>query len=218
MNFKRRVAEIMSSHCQRMVREERDCQMRDNDRARRSRSAVVFTAADVYIPPGYPRQSATSDGILLAFFIIRPDSADDFVPFPVDSIMLAVRLNQPQLQQSLGNKHIILMKTYEQYLHGATVPPNTRTTPSEGKPPGNPQDSEILQVSVSTATAALAVIALFVSVIVCVKKNNGKLYRVEEAPPSSRAPELPYMYDESVKRLKATKDAWGVDNPIIIKS
>ncbi|XP_019632992.1 PREDICTED: mucin-like protein isoform X1 [Branchiostoma belcheri] len=217
MNFKRRVSEIMTSHCQRMVREERDCQRSDGDRKRRSLSAVVFTAADVYIPPGYPRQSATRDGILLAFFIIRPDSADDFLPFPVDSIMMTLRNNQLQLQQALGSKPITDMVPYEQYLYGVTVPATAGTTPVQGKPPGKPEeDSEFPLVAVSVAAAVLAVVALVIAVAVCQKKSHATAYRVQDTPPCSQTPVLQPHFDESVRSFNPRKEVWGTDNPAII--
>ncbi|XP_019632282.1 PREDICTED: mucin-17-like [Branchiostoma belcheri] len=214
MDFKNRVAEIMSSHCRRLVREERECQRRDGDRKRRSPSPIVFTPAHVYIPVGYPRQSATRDGILLAFFIIRPDSADDFLPFPVDSIMTAVTSNQLQLQQDLGSKPIINMLPYEQYLYGITASSTADTTTDEGSPSGKPEeDAEFPVVAVSVAAAVLAVVALATAVVVGLKKSQTTSHRVREAPPYSLTPAL--QYDESVKCLKPTKEVWGTDNPVI---
>ncbi|CAH1226453.1 Hypp101 [Branchiostoma lanceolatum] len=220
MNFKHRVAEILSSHCQRQVREERECQRSDEDRKRRSPDAVVFSPTDVHIPPGYPQRSSTRGSILLAFFVVRPDSADDFAPFPVDTIMMVLQLSQPQLQlqQALGSKPITSMVPYPQYLYGATVPATTRTTLKlgDGKPPGKPQeDSKFPLVAVSATAAVLALVALAIAVVVCLKKSQASAYRVG-TPPYIDTPVLQYDYDDSVKRVNAAKEVWGVDNPIVI--
>ncbi|CAH1226422.1 Hypp97 [Branchiostoma lanceolatum] len=217
-NFRHRVAAILSSHCQRQVREERECQRSDEDRKRRSPDAVVFSPADVHIPPGYPRPSSTRGSILLAFFVIKPDSAENFAPFPVDTIAMVLQLSQPQLQlqQALGSKPITSMVPYPRYLYGATVPSATGTTPGEGKPAGKPQeDSEFPLVAVSATAAVLALVALAVAVVVCLKKSQAHAYRVG-TPPYSDTPVLQYDYDDSVKRVNAAKEVWGVDNPNVI--
>ncbi|KAI8499827.1 hypothetical protein Bbelb_221440, partial [Branchiostoma belcheri] len=161
-NFKTVVAEEMTFFCRRHLHELADCRVSG---PARSYIAAVFTAELVFIPPGYPRQSATpgSGQSLLAFFVAHPDSVGTTLrPISISNLRMMIDTSMEEVAVALGDAGSIAdVVPLLEYIYGedvTTMIPTKRQGESDPKGSGVP--SKTVTIVACGTLAAVAVAAV----------------------------------------------------------
>ncbi|XP_035664228.1 uncharacterized protein LOC118407802 [Branchiostoma floridae] len=159
-NFKAVVAREMTSFCRRYMHELVDCRVSG---PARSYIAAVFTAELVFIPPGYPQQSAVPGQTLLAFFVAHPDSLGaNLRPIPISNVRMMMDTSVEEVAMSLGDTgRITDVQPLLDYIYGedaTTMIPTERKEESDPEGPDFPLQTVIIAVCGALAVTIVAVI------------------------------------------------------------
>ncbi|XP_019620648.1 PREDICTED: mucin-like protein isoform X1 [Branchiostoma belcheri] len=175
-NFKTVVAEEMTSFCRRHLHELADCRVSG---PARSYVAAMFTAELVFIPPGYPRQSATpgSGQSLLAFFVARPDSLGTTLrPISISNLRMMMGTSMEEVAVALGDAGSIAdVVPLLEHIYGedaTTMIPTRRQGEDDPKGSGVPVQTVII-VACGTL-AAVAVAAVIGATWYCKRSRAGR--------------------------------------------